>query len=152
MLGLLAQVRVLRSLFVCLIILSPYASLLPPIISLPLYMECDDSDGGRMAESENRLPQQPPQAHKGWAITLSGLKVASVFVLMEDLSLLRDALFLGIDSSTYGLYQENNDTRSDHLFQTTSALEILRETVRILRLRQEKVKIRALDSYEHRKA
>ncbi|GJX99152.1 hypothetical protein Tco_0356171 [Tanacetum coccineum] len=33
--------------------------------------------------------------------------------------------------------QENNDTRSDHLFQTTSALEILRETVRILRLRQE---------------
>ncbi|GJX51400.1 hypothetical protein Tco_0278245 [Tanacetum coccineum] len=54
-----------------------------------------------MAESENRLPQQPPQAHKGWAITLSGLKVASVFVLMEDLSLPRDALFLGIDSSTH---------------------------------------------------
>ncbi|GJW38256.1 hypothetical protein Tco_0064101 [Tanacetum coccineum] len=129
-----------------------------------------------MAESENRLPQQPPQAHKGWAITLSlwcyvsfyrggeidsylggaaqlpylllimvvswrssdtmnvvaqswrgkpmdlqpyqgkmirfaamgriyntGLKVASVFILMEDLSLLRDALFLGIDSSTHNL-------------------------------------------------
>nr|GEX25569.1 son of sevenless [Tanacetum cinerariifolium] len=29
--------------------------------------------------------------------------------------------------------QENNVTRSDHVFQTTSALEILRETVRILR-------------------
>ncbi|GKE12551.1 hypothetical protein Tco_1416102, partial [Tanacetum coccineum] len=46
-----------------------------------------------------------------------GLKVASVFVLMEDLSPLRDALFLGINSST--------------------------------QLRQEEVKIRALDNYEH---
>ncbi|GKB29144.1 hypothetical protein Tco_0868545, partial [Tanacetum coccineum] len=48
-----------------------------------------------------------------------GLKVSSMFVLMEDLSLLRDALFLGIDSYT--------------------------------QLRQEEVKIRALDNYEHRK-
>ncbi|GKA07314.1 zinc finger, CCHC-type containing protein [Tanacetum coccineum] len=78
-----------------LIMLSPYASSLPLILSLLLYMECDDSDG----HTERATIAMGGVQSRYW-----GLKVSSVFVLMEDLSLPRDALFLRIDSSTQMIF------------------------------------------------
>ncbi|GJY99363.1 retrotransposon protein, putative, ty1-copia subclass [Tanacetum coccineum] len=107
-----------------LLILSAYASLMPPVLSLPLYMACDDSDGTSHFATPVAAPGQqvPPQALAAHAAWVKGSKeIVALMHMTMDLDIQRNLTHLyGQSVSSYILKMKSYIDNLEHLGQPVS--------------------------------